>query len=182
MVKKIELYKSHCKKWDNCKKCSLHETRKKVVHARGILPCDILFIGEAPGESENLLGKPFVGPAGKLLDKIIEEVKELSEGKKFTTAYTNIVGCIPIEDGKKIHEPTKQSIQSCKNKLQELINIFSPKKIVAVGKTAAKNIPPSLVSLNIVHPSALLRNKGIVLETNVRKIVSDLLDLVESLN
>lgn len=58
-------------RWKDCTACGLCEHRQKVVLARGSVPCDILFIGEAPGESEDCLGQPFVGPAGQLLDRIV---------------------------------------------------------------------------------------------------------------
>ncbi len=64
-------YQEYKKQWKGCKRCPLYKTRRKIVHCRGSLPCDIFFLGEAPGDSEDLLGKPFVGPAGKLLDRII---------------------------------------------------------------------------------------------------------------
>ena len=58
-------------KWGNCNHCYLCETREKIVLARGNVPADILFIGEAPGEGEDSTGVPFIGPAGRLLDEII---------------------------------------------------------------------------------------------------------------
>ena len=64
---------AHKRRWENCRACPLHEGRKKVVLVRGKIPCDALFIGEGPGGNEDSLGSPFVGPAGKLLDRIVED-------------------------------------------------------------------------------------------------------------
>ena len=72
MVRK-SLYQSHCEKWQDGCGAEICELANKVVLCRGRLPCDVLFIGEAPGESENVIGLPFVGPAGKLLDKMIKK-------------------------------------------------------------------------------------------------------------
>lgn len=60
-------------RWKGCTTCELHATRQKVVLARGEVPCDVLLIGEAPGMAEDTIGIPFVGPAGQLLDKIIDQ-------------------------------------------------------------------------------------------------------------
>ena len=61
-------FQQHREKWRDCQSCLLNKCRNRVVMARGKLPSPILFIGEAPGESENVVGLPFVGPAGRLLD------------------------------------------------------------------------------------------------------------------
>lgn len=64
----------HVEKWKDCQRCPLAQQRSNIVLARGTVPCDVLFIGEAPGASEDALGLPFVGPAGHLLNQIIERV------------------------------------------------------------------------------------------------------------
>lgn len=69
-------WKSHVAKWKDCDKCPLHLTRTSIVLAKGNVPCDVMFIGEAPGRSEDMLGRPFVGPAGILLDQMIERAME----------------------------------------------------------------------------------------------------------
>lgn len=69
----VSLYSSHVERWKDCEGCSLRDRRTRVVLYRGKIPCDVLFIGEAPGESEDVVGVPFVGPAGKLLDAMIQE-------------------------------------------------------------------------------------------------------------
>ncbi len=61
----------HIADWESCTRCPLHTTRRWVVLGRGTLPCDVLFVGEAPGNSENDIGKPFIGQAGKILDSLI---------------------------------------------------------------------------------------------------------------
>ena len=66
-------YIKHREKWKDCTRCLLHEHRRKIVLCRGKIPADVLFVGEAPGESEDVLGSPFVGPAAQLLDSLIEQ-------------------------------------------------------------------------------------------------------------
>lgn len=119
-------YELFATSWRDCQKCDLHHNRQQVVLARGCVPCDILFVGEAPGQSENSVGKPFVGPAGLLLDVIVTRgvggrklcchcrrllrvqnncircnnghLSDGSDGLPIRTAFTNLIACIPLED------------------------------------------------------------------------------------
>jgi uracil-DNA glycosylase family 4 len=139
-------YQDHVSEWKSCTGCSLCETRKRVVFARGTLPCDILFVGEAPGVSEDILGVPFVGPAGKLLDDLIREsVRAVFEEAYLPRmAYYNIIGCIPLKDGEKIGQPPKDAIKGCSRRLAEMVEIAQPRLIVAVGQVAGREIPKML--------------------------------------
>jgi len=167
----------HKKRWKDCDGCFLCETRKNVVLLRGKIPADVLFLGEAPGASEDVLGQPFIGPAGKLLDSIVQEAMEQS--KTVRVAFTNLVACIPIGDeGSKTQEPSKESIKACADRLKEAVHLVKPKGIVCVGKLAKKHVIgqadfsyrkdyglswiPShdfLRFTEIVHPAAILRSE-----------------------
>lgn len=142
---KLSPYAIHKKRWKGCERCNLCENRSNVVLARGELPCDILFVGEAPGPSENTLGRPFIGPAGKLLDRIIEAARGSYRAR---LAWTNLVGCIPLgDDSKKFDEPPKEAIEACAPRLRELVAIAKPKVIVTVGTLADKWTPKILGEL-----------------------------------
>lgn len=108
--------------------------------ARGQIPCDVLFIGEAPGVSEDLLGQPFIGPAGKLLDQQIAEALENVPGLELRICFTNLICCIPKEDGKKVGEPSKDSVEACKGRLREFVHLCKPRLVVLVGDHAKKYI------------------------------------------
>jgi len=156
-------YESHVLHWQACKLCPLCDTRKHVVLVRGRLPCDTLFVGEAPGESEDVLGSPFRGPAGHLLDLIIERALEGSEARP-RIALTNLVACIPRDGADKAAEPPPKAIRACADRLNELVQIADPKIIIGVGKLAENWLPkllsPTYVdchTVNIVHPAAILR-------------------------
>jgi len=154
------LFQQHKEKWKNCSDCDLCETRKKVVLARGVIPCDILFVGEAPGFSEDVIGRPFVGKAGKLLDIII---KEADPDEDWDIAFTNLIACIPKENlNKKVMEPPEESIEACKDRLLEIIEICNPKLIVTVGKIADQYHHKWVNSgsegvVTIIHPAAITR-------------------------
>lgn len=148
-------YHDHKRQWIKCRRCELYKTRSSVVLARGKLPCDVLFVGEAPGASEDVIGRPFVGPAGKLLDRMIKQ--SLPDSTRI--AITNLVACIPVDDeGQKIIEPPKYAIAACKDRLQEMIGMSHAKLVVAVGKCAAKYLQSvDCPVVEIMHPAAILR-------------------------
>jgi len=175
-------WKHHKKKWSDCERCDLCKTRNKVVLLKGKIPCDILFIGEAPGVSEDSLGKPFIGPAGHLLDRIIKE--SLPETTRL--AFTNLVACIPVgEDGNKLKEPDKKSIRECRERLDEVISLCQPSAIVCVGKLPAKYLKkedfPETEIETITHPASIIRmdvsQKGLA----IQKAIIILQDLSEEI-
>jgi DNA polymerase len=120
----------------NCTKCKLHLNRKNIVFGRGSLNSKIIFLGEAPGEKEDLMGEPFVGRAGMLLTQILNELG-INEDKIY---ITNVVKCRPPKNRK----PEVYEINSCSPYLINQIKIISPKIIIALGMTALE----SLLSLN----------------------------------
>lgn len=142
-------------KWQDCPLCPLCETRKNIVLCRGAIPCDVGFCGEAPGQSENVIGHPFIGPAGKLLDQQIEEAMERAD-KELRLVFFNLVCCIPLVDGRKVGEPSKESIQACEPRLDEFIELCKPRLIIAVGDLAKKYLGDKS-EVSIVHPAAILR-------------------------
>lgn len=159
-------FELHVEKWKDCTRCDLHKGRSRVVFARGSLPCDILFIGEAPGKEEDVYGIPFIGRAGKLLDRIIER----SIPETLTYALTNLVCCVPLdsEDHAKTTQPLWNHIDACRPRLQEFVEIVSPRLVILVGKLPQDNIVPTAEwsvkfeapTIGIKHPAAILRNKA----------------------
>lgn len=159
-------YSLHCHTWkDGCGSEYCDGARK--VFYRGDIPCDILFVGEAPGKSENSAGIPFHpgAPAGKLLMYIVKR----SVPSTYRVGYTNIVSCIPRDPDStdKLTEPSLDQITSCKPRLEEIISIANPRLIVAVGKVAehsltrgyqtSTKIPANCAVVAIVHPAFILR-------------------------
>ena len=167
-------FSEHRGKWNNCQGCELYNKRKHVVLARGEIPCDVLFIGEAPGASEDVLGQPFVGPAGQLLDRIVARAR----GQRgIRAAFTNLVACIPLgDDGKKTAEPSVESIEACSPRLDEMWTMAQPRGIVFVGKLAQQHLADivdgrQIANTLITHPAAILRAKeeqqGLLIQTAI---------------
>jgi len=126
-----------------------------VVLARGRVPADILFVGEAPGASEDVVGSPFVGPAGRLLDHIVG----LSLDGQHDYTMTNLVCCIPKDLGNAKGEPPKEAILACRTRLLDFIDICEPRLLVTVGLMAQKHAPvvEDVNRTGIIHPAAILR-------------------------
>ena len=152
---------------NNCTRCGLCETRKNVVFGVGNQNADILFIGEGPGEQEDLQGQPFVGPAGKLLDDMLSII-DLDRNKNCYIA--NIVKCRPPHN----RDPLETEQDACIDFLKEQIALIQPKIIVCLGRIAAMRLirPDYRITKEhgqwmqqdgiwmsaIYHPSALLRD------------------------
>lgn len=147
----------HVNKWKDCQLCPLCKQRDRIVLARGTIPCDVLIVGEAPGSSEDTIGQPFIGPAGHLLDQIIERAVPAS----ISVLLTNLVACFPREaKARGDNEPTDKEIITCRPRLIELVNIACPRLIVCVGALSAGYVDhdDTVKCVDIIHPSAILRN------------------------
>lgn len=152
----------------NCTSCGLCETRHNVVFGIGPDDADVMFIGEGPGEQEDLKGEPFVGPAGKLLDDMLSII-DLSRSNCY---IANIVKCRPPKN----RDPLETEQDACIGFLRNQVALVKPKIIVCLGRiAAARLIHPDYritrehgrwVEKNgiwmtaIYHPSALLRDIG----------------------
>lgn len=114
----------------SCKKCILSETRTNVVFGVGTEDAEIMFIGEGPGEQEDLKGEPFVGRAGKLLDDMLEMIG-LDRSKIY---IANIVKCRPPGN----RDPLNTEQEACFPWLYSQMELIRPKLIVCLGRIAAK--------------------------------------------
>ena len=115
-----------------CRRCRLHESKTHYVPGEGSNRPDILFIGEGPGETEDQFGRPFIGKAGQLLDKIIQKMGLRRED----VFIGNVVKCRPPNN----REPLKDEVETCLPYLLRQIAILQPKVIVCLGKVALNNL------------------------------------------
>lgn len=159
----------HQKKWEECKLCPLGESAVKHVLLRGKLPCSVLFIGEAPGVSEDVTGVPFIGQAGTVFDKLLA-LTVVRLAKPFSYAVTNALACIPrTSTGDGFREPVPIEIAACHPRVLDIIKIAEPQLIVNLGKIAGKStkLPDSIkwakrppVIVGLYHPSYVMREGG----------------------
>ena len=159
-----------------CRRCPLHETATQVVPGEGPRDARLMFVGEQPGNDEDLRGHPFVGPAGRVLDRAIADAG-LDRTRIFVT---NAVKHFKFEQrGKRrLHKrPNAYEIERCRWWLDQERALIEPQLIVALGATAARSLPGRTVTISSVrghiqtrddgsrvlvtiHPSYLLRIEG----------------------
>jgi len=119
-----------------CQRCKLAETRIKVVPGEGSRKAGVMFIGEAPGREEDAQGRPFVGRAGKLLDRLLAEIG-IGRSEVF---IGNVLKCRPTSLEGKDRKPTEQEISACSHFLDSQIEKIKPKVICTLGDTATQYI------------------------------------------
>ena len=153
----------------SCKKCELCSGRQNVVFGVGNPEAKVMFVGEGPGEQEDIQGEPFVGKSGQLLDKYLEII-DLS--RKDNIYIGNIVKCRPPQN----RDPKPEEQDACIDYLRRQVKIIQPKIIVCLGRIAAQRlISPDfrvttqhgeffekggMLFMGTFHPSALLRNEA----------------------
>ena len=159
----------------SCRKCALCETRHNVVFGDGNPQAKLLFIGEGPGEQEDLQGIPFVGRAGKLLDDMLSII-DLDRSQYY---IANIVKCRPPKN----RDPLNTEQEACIGYLNEQIRLMQPRLIVCLGRIAAMKLikedfkitrehgqwfeKGGIQMMALYHPSALLRDPNKKPETFV---------------
>lgn len=150
----------------HCTACGLCRTRTNVVFGVGAAPTPIVFVGEGPGQQEDLQGEPFVGAAGKLLDEMLYIV-DLGRQNCY---ITNIVKCRPPQN----RDPMEEEQDACIGFLREQLALLKPKIVVCLGRIAAMRLikPDFRITrehgkwferdgvsyMAVYHPSALLRD------------------------
>ena len=166
MIQDFEELRRECMQ---CMRCGLCQGRHNVVFGVGNPKAKVLFVGEGPGENEDLQGEPFVGRAGKLLDTMLDAV-DLSRERNVYIA--NIVKCRPPQN----RDPLPEEQEACIGWLRNQFAIMRPNIIVCLGRIAGmKLMDPNMkitrqhgqfierkgtLMMATLHPAALLRNPG----------------------
>ena len=168
MYEQLDEIKRRCL---NCEKCSLCKTRTNIVFSDGVPNPKLMLIGEAPGFYEDKQGKPFVGKAGQLLDKIFASVGLTRDKDVY---ICNTIKCRPPEN----RNPLPEEKEACREYLKSQIDIIQPRIILLCGNVAVQSFLPNLGGITkirgkwyqggeivhhanlmpIFHPSYLLRN------------------------
>lgn len=166
MEEKMQLWDELEKRCTACRACPLYNTKTNTVFGVGNKNARLMFVGEAPGESEDLSGIPFVGAAGKLFDKYLSAV-----GIRREDVYiANILKCRPPKN----RDPEEYEQDACIDFLREQTRLISPEIIVCLGRVSAKRLikPDFRITREhgiwfkkgqfkmcaVYHPSALLRD------------------------
>jgi DNA polymerase len=171
--------------------CPLKAERTNIVFGMGNADADLMFVGEAPGRDEDVQGKPFVGRAGRLLDRLLEEIG-MPRSEVF---IANVLQCRPPGN----RDPLPEEIEECKPYLMKKIELIEPKMICTLGNFATKTITGSPMGITRVcgrpqrrelagldmtvyplfHPAAALRSAGCL--DDLREHMSRIPGLLEQL-
>jgi uracil-DNA glycosylase family 4 len=118
----------------NCQRCILSQARQRVVPGEGPEGAEIVFIGEAPGFHEDQQGRPFVGPAGQLLEQLLDNI-----GLKREDVYIcNVIKCRPPRN----RDPLPEEIETCRPYLDRQIELIAPRMIVTLGRISMERYFP----------------------------------------
>ena len=173
-----------------CRRCAIGSTRTHSVYGEGDPCAALMVIGEGPGETEDKLGRPFVGRAGELLDKMLGAI-DLAREDVF---ICNTVKCRPtLDDGRRLRNraPDPQEMKNCRPYLDLQIDIIRPRVILALGAPAAKSFmgekfsitrqrgqwfegPSEIPTIATFHPAYILRQTGGELGAMKRLVFADL--------
>ena len=147
-----ELLKAVYEEARNCTRCALHQTRTTVVFGAGNADADLMFIGEAPGANEDRMGLPFVGQAGKLLDKLLGEIG-LERSEVF---IANVLKCRPPDN----RDPHPNEIEACQDYLRRQVDLIEPVVICTLGNFSTKLLRADSTGISRLHGREELRLIG----------------------
>jgi uracil-DNA glycosylase family 4 len=136
----------------DCRRCPLHQTRTNVVFGAGDADADLMFVGEAPGRTEDELGLPFVGQAGKLLDKLLGEIG-MERGQVW---ICNTLKCRPPGN----RDPQPSEIEACSDFLDRQIELIEPKVICSLGNFSTKLLRADNTGISRLHGQEEVRVIG----------------------
>jgi uracil-DNA glycosylase family 4 len=180
-----------------CRKCGIGATRRNAVYGEGDACAELMVVGEGPGETEDKLGRPFVGRAGELLDKMLLSI-DLPRESVF---ICNTVKCRPtLDQGHRLanRAPTPEEMRNCRPYLDEQIELIRPRVILALGAPAAKSFmgdkfsitkqrgqwfdgPGGIPVMATFHPAYVLRQTGGAMTEVKRLVWADLKQVRERL-
>jgi uracil-DNA glycosylase len=173
-----------------CRKCAIGYERRNNVYGEGDPCARLMVVGEGPGETEDQLGRPFVGKAGQLLDRMLAAIGFA----RHEVYICNTVKCrptIPGQNGPRNRPPDSEEMENCRPFLDEQIEIVSPEVILALGSPAAKSFlgrdfqitrmrgrwyvgPREIAIMVTFHPAYILRQTGGEIEGVKRLVWADL--------
>jgi len=143
----------------NCHLCSLSKTRTQTVFGEGNENADIVFVGEAPGATEDSIGRPFAGRAGGMLTRMIENVLQL---KREDVYITYILKCHPSSHT----DISASEIMECKSYIQKQLELIRPKLVVALGDVAVATLSNSKLSISEIRGEFIDMNNFKLLATH----------------
>ncbi len=147
-----ELLKAVYHEARDCTRCALHQSRTNVVFGAGNADADLMFVGEAPGANEDRMGLPFVGQAGKLLDKLLGEIG-MERGQVW---ICNVLKCRPPDN----RDPLPREIEACQSYLHRQVELIEPVMICTLGNFSTKLLRGDTTGISRLHGQEEVRMIG----------------------
>ena len=147
-----ELLKGVYEEARECTRCPLHQTRTQVVFGSGNADAELMFIGEAPGAHEDRMGLPFVGQAGKLLEKLLDEIG-MERGDVF---ICNVLRCRPPDN----RDPHPDEIEACQDYLFRTVDLIQPSVACTLGNFSTKLLRQDTTGISRLHGREEVRTIG----------------------
>lgn len=186
----IEILRSRAKK---CQACPLYKLGTQTVFGEGPAKARLVFVGEQPGDQEDLAGKPFVGPAGRLLDEALVAAK-IDRGEVYVTNAVKHFKWTPVGKRRLHQKPNSREIAACRPWLEAELAVLQPEILVALGATAAQTlmgpqfrvthergkrfeVPWAGAFFATIHPSAILRGAPEEREAGLAQFIADLTEV-----
>ena len=175
---------------EGCTRCELFKLGTQTVFGEGSEGADLMLVGEQPGDKEDLDGRPFVGPAGKLLDRALAEAG-IDRQRAYVTNAVKHFKWKPAGKRRLHQKPNREEVKACKPWLEAEIDLVNPKLVVCLGATAAQSLlgpgfkvtqmrgqfvewPYRPKAIATVHPSSILRGDPESREVAFQGLVADL--------
>ena len=175
---------------ETCTRCELYKLGTQTVFGEGSENADVMLIGEQPGDKEDIEGRPFVGPAGRLLDKALAEAG-IDRSRAYVTNAVKHFKWKPAGKRRLHQKPNREEVKACKPWLESELQLVNPKIVVCLGATAAQSLlgPSFKVTkmrgqfvewpfeprvMATVHPSSILRGDPESREVAFQGLVADL--------
>ena len=180
-----------------CQGCDLYKNATQTVFGEGMIGSRVIFVGEVPGDEEDLTGHPFVGPAGRLLDKALAEAG-IDRDKVYLTNTVKHFKWKPAGKRRLHQKPNASEINACDPWLRSELTLIKPRVLVCLGATAAQALlgkqfrvtqmrgqwidsPIAEKVIATIHPSAILRTPGDLRDQAYADLVSDLVLIAEAI-
>lgn len=143
--------------WASCRACDLCRTRNHVTMARGRFPATVVFLGDSPRGQDDVMGFPFVGEDGDLMDRLVADAATWTNlSAPPPVAFVHLVGCFPKDHRGQHRKPTSKELKACKERVAAILRMSGAKAIVIVGEVPKSHIPKTdLPTVKMKHPAKL---------------------------
>ena len=147
--------------WASCDRCGLSRTRRTVVLGRGSVPADVMFVGIGPGVGEDVVGKPFIGPSGQLLDAAIADASARAKWEP-RCYFDNLVACRPTDDRRgENRDPSEEEATCCRPRLVKAVELCRPRRIILLGLAVQGEVARLFPDADeLPHPASVLYSAG----------------------